>query len=675
MIRRAEPCIVVFSILIVFSPMIEGGTTHLAVMGIRLLLILLGCLFLMKSLLMKMLTWPVLPVDAFVASALGLAAASVMLSPYKQASVQWFALLLGYAGLLYLFVRSVDRWEHIITIVVVMSMTGLFEAGLAVYQRSSNGSGRVTGTFFNPNFLAGYLAAISCVLFGLFCYGKMWSRLRTGVQAMVRSTHAVTLGLVGAVGLMVSAIVLTGSRAGVVAFVIGITTVAGIRFGWRGMSSATGLLLCLFILIPNPVHDRVRAEHLVNPEAYARWNIWQSSMSAIVDHPLGAGLGLYQYVYPRYAVPLEGALTRYGRVAQTAHNEYLQVGVELGIAGLMVLLGGIGMLACEARRVLHGHLSRRHRGVMVGVVGAIASILVHAALDSNLHEPAIAIIFVLCAGMLFAVKRMQRPDACRVRCLHLQSRASRWMWAGAGTLSAALLCWSTLQPAMAWTAYENGSRAARVRDHGAAIASYEAAITLEPGKSLYHSSLAASYFTMFRQTGDVALVEATLSELHNARQLNPLDGRLWGLAGHVYQTLSEHHSGLSRHDAAGTRQPVEWRTLARGAFEEAIVLEPFNALHYLELGRLHLKDGRRDDALIKFRQVTALEPNFLPARASLIEMYMEAGRIDEARAEYREILDRRVRFAGMSTNAFEAQFLSVDVKALEAAVTGWNAKT
>jgi O-antigen ligase len=51
----------------------------------------------------------------------------------------------------------------------------------------------------------------------------------------------------------------------------------------------------------------------------------------MTEYPFGLGLGLYQYAYPHYAFPVEGQIARYGRVAQTPHNEYLQMGVELGV--------------------------------------------------------------------------------------------------------------------------------------------------------------------------------------------------------------------------------------------------------------------------------------------------------------------------------------------------------
>ncbi len=651
--------------LIVFSPLLEDGTTHVAVMGIRLLILLLACLFLIESFRNKMVAWPSLSLDVIVAVSLGVAAGSVLLSSYKEPSLQWFLVLLSYAGLLYLFVYFVVRWEHISAIIAVLILMGVFESSVAIYQMLWHRSSRPTGTFFNPNFLAGYLASIGSIIVGLMCYSKLWSRFAGRRQTISRSETTSILILGSLFGLMFMAVMLTGSRAGLMVFVISVMTVVGIRFGWRTAVIAVALFLSVVVLIPNPIVDRIRVEHLMNPETYARWSIWHSSIAAIVDHPFGSGLGLYQYIYPRYAVPIEGMITRYGRVAQSAHNEYLQVGVELGIAGLVVLLCGIVALFREARQVISGRLGRQQRGLITGIVGATAGILLHAALDSNLHEPAIAISLVLCTGILCSAKQLQRPAQPLVRSLRLDSKRSRLVWAGGGIFVVTMLLVYVLQPGLAWRSYEDGAYAAKAKDYRTAIADYEAAIALEPGKSLYHSSLAASYFMTFQQTGDPTFSEATLRELKVARDLNPLDGRLWGLEGHVYRIISERQHSVHAHELVDRKQLMDWRALARSAYENALVLEPFNAMHYLELGRLHRSDGHREQALGLLRQAVTIEPNLLPAREWLVRLYLESLEITRAEHEYREIVDRRGRFEGTKTNAFEAQFLSVDITALE----------
>ena len=177
----------------------------------------------------------------------------------------------------------------------------------------------------------------------------------------------------------------------------------------------------------------------------------------MLDYPLGIGLGLYQYVAPRYAFPLEGQIIRYGKVAHSAHNEYLQMGVELGVVSIPIFCWGVVLLAREAASVLRQRLRRWQRGVIVGVSGGIAAILLHAAVDSNLHAPAVALLLILCASIILSARRLARPAAKPARTVPM---SSRWLWAGVGTTVVVVLAVVVTRVGLAWVAFEEGSRAA-----------------------------------------------------------------------------------------------------------------------------------------------------------------------------------------------------------------------
>ncbi|MBM4123942.1 MAG: hypothetical protein FJ246_03155, partial [Nitrospira sp.] len=90
--------------LFVFSPLLEGGTTHLAVMVIRLLILLLLGIYVMNGVRTGALTLMPFPVGPAVLAYLLLAVLSTIRSPYTHQSVQWLIVLLSYAVLLYLLV-------------------------------------------------------------------------------------------------------------------------------------------------------------------------------------------------------------------------------------------------------------------------------------------------------------------------------------------------------------------------------------------------------------------------------------------------------------------------------------------------------------------------------------------------------------------------------------------
>lgn len=664
------PWLLLLGLQVIFSPLFEGGATHVSVMVIRLLILALAGLWLGGGIRNGTLVLPSLPVGSALLVYLGLAAVSTIWSPYGNQSRQWLIVLLSYGLLLYMLVVLIQKWEQVFKLLMVLIGMGLFEAGWAVVQWMTGRALRPSATFFNPNFLAGYLAMIWVLVLSLLCYrlAGRGSGVGTG-----RRRAVLLAGSIGLLTLMLAAITMSGSRGGMVAVLVGTSVVIGLRFGRKGVG-LLAILILLGLAAPSPLRERVKAEHVANPVTYARVQIWQSSIRAMADHPFGVGLGLYQYVYPSYALPVEGEITRYGKVAQTAHNEYLQMGVELGVGGLLVFCWGVVLVAREARSVLQQRLRRLERGVLVGLVAAIAATLVHAALDSNLHEPALAILLTLCVGIVMSARRLSGRYREPWRTVPLRSPA---IWSGIGVLLIGVLAAPVVQMGFAWTFFEAGSQALAKQDIAKAVAAYRMAIALDSGKALYHSSMAAAYFKAFERTGEAQAAQTSAEELRLAMALNPLDGRLPGLLGRVYASPANAEA-----DAGGTRCSGECNgSPARGSmkredrlraaasvYERAIELEPFTVSYRLEAARIYAALGNRGKAEASVRQAVDIEPNFLPGREWLAKLYLEGGRPDAADREYREILDRQQRYVHWAKNPLEEQFLKVDAPAPAAAL-------
>jgi len=655
--RLSSPAwLILLSSLVVFSPLLEGGTTHLAVMIIRLLILLLLSLYLAKAIRAGTVVVPSLRVAPAMLAYLCLAVISTVVSPYPNQSRQWLVMLISYAGLLYLLVSFIAQWDHVARLLVVLTGLGLCEAGWALLQAWWLGAARPTGTFFNPNFLAGYLAAVWTIVLGYLCYTHVG---RGGIQ---RACGLRAIVLITILGTLLLTIVFTGSRGGVFALAVGTSLVVGVRYGRRALGVLM-LLLAVGLLVPNPFRDRLGAEHITNPVGYARWQIWQSSIHMMAEQPFGVGLALYQYAYPRYAFPVDGQIARYGKIAHSAHNEYLQMGVELGVASILVFWWGVVMVTREAVSVLQRRLRRWQRGVVVGTSGAIAGILAHAGVDSNLHEPALAILLTLCVGLIMSVRRLSGQVVEPLRTVPVRFRA---VWGALAVAMVGMLMVATLKLGFAWVAFESGSRAAGRQDFTRAIADYRAAIALDSGKALYHNSLASAYFQLFERQRDDAAAQAAAAELQAAISLNPLDGRLYGLLGHVYRSLSSSATSSEPLGELNGEQRITWLHAARSAYERAANLEPFNPFYRLELGRLALALGDRELGETYVRRAVEIEPNFLQGRQWLVKLYLDSQRVEEATREYQEIIERQQRYAGWNKDGHEERLLKADATALAA---------
>ncbi|MFM8552496.1 MAG: O-antigen ligase family protein, partial [Nitrospiraceae bacterium] len=632
-------------------PLSEGGTTHLAAMLIRLMLLSLTSLYLADGIRSGGLVFPVLRGGPIVAAFLGLAAVSTAVSSYVNQSMQWLVVLIGYAVLLHMLVCALTTWRSVAILLSVLVGMGLFEASWALAEGWWFGEPRPDGTFFNPNFLAGYLSAIWTVVFGCLCYDRQgFNRQRLGNRLVAQTATVVILAL------LLLAIVWTGSRGGMLALVTGALLVAGMRFGRKGAVVLMAAVL-VSLLTPNPLRERLVAQYTEyatgSSISYARWQMWESAAREMGDHPFGVGLGLYQYLYPRYAFPLEGDIVRYGKVAQTPHSEYLQMGVELGWGGLLLFIGGVAAVTREAGAMLAQRLRRWQRGLLVGISAGLTGILVHAAVDSNLHEPAIAILVTLCVGIILSARRLVARRPAPERTIPI---ARGGLWA---VVAVALVGVSTLHVVrlgVAWMFHESGSQALAKRELVRAVADFQTAIRLDAGKTLYRSSIAAAYFQMFERTRDPMAAQAASEELRRAIALNPLDGRLQGLLGYVLASAAR----APEPPTVPSGQRAAWISQAITAYERAADLEPFSVFHGLELGRLYLAVGDLEKAETWVRNSVALEPNFLPGREWLVRRAMASGHLDEAEREYREIVERRQRYAAVPKGDIEARFLAAD---------------
>jgi O-antigen ligase len=600
---------------------------------------------------------PVLPIGHVVAAFLSLASFVTLMSPYSHPGRQWLLILTGYVALLYLLVAFVSEWDHVHAVSMVIVSIGIGEAAWTLVQGLVWQIARPSGTFFNPNFLAGYLGVTWSLLLSHVLYRRRRMSVSIGLSGYVLGW----VGSLSALATLLAAAILTQSRGGILALFVATVCVLSMRFGLKAAGACGALLILVGLVLPTPIRERVVVEHEQNPAAYARWQMWNSAVQQMVDHPLGIGLGLYQYTSPQYAFPVDGEITRYGKVAQTAHNEYLQIGVEMGPLGILVFGLGIFLTGRATVRLLQRRLSRRQRRLVIGLTGGNLALLVHAACDSNLREPAIAILLVLSVGLTLAAARLSGGATNSVHVIPVRSRIA---W-GAGTAAVILLvAVEAIRLGVAWMLFESGSRRA-VEGHTAlAIERLQTAVALDPGKTLYHHGLGSMYAKQFETTGDPEIFLKARAEFQEAMQINPLDARLPALLGQLYIAST----GNKKNPSPLAQQRIQHLRAALQAYEQAATLAPFAATYRYEQARLSWLLGERLDAVRRAKDVEMLEPNFLPARALLAKLFLDEGQVNEAMNELQEIHARQERYKEWRKNGLEQRFLNVDVTSLRAAV-------
>ena len=403
-------------------------------------------------------------------------------------------------------------------------------------------------------------------------------------------------------------------------------------------------------LVPNPLQQRILAVGTKDPYAFTRLDIWKNSVERIADHPWGVGLGIYKYTSFRYRFPIEGSIARFAKRAESAHNDYLQMAVELGVVGLVMFLVGLGFLGWEIRETLRLGLAPWERGAVIGLSGGILGILTHGAVDSVFHEPAIVLLLCLFAGLILVLLRMRTSGSFSVVEVPFAYRPIRAVLI---VVLAALLGILVIRPAAAWYAFDEGEREMAVGRVGHALDWYQWATYIDPGTSSYHDAVAATQVRLYLQSGAVQQLHGAASELQVALELNPLDARLANQLGQLFVLLAEQAS--TREERQALLEQAEHH------YEHASYLDPYSPFNYFELGKLQLTQGRVPEAMALFTRATSYEPNFLPARLYLAELLLTTGQKERAASEYTEILNIKERYQARAATSLERQYLEVDL--------------
>ncbi len=314
----------------------------------------------------------------------------------------------------FLILKTITKRKQILRLFYVIVGMGVFQAFYGLFElynpnprilfyEKVHGLDTVSGTFVNRNHLSGYLEmaipiAIGLILSRIDLFPKGKLKLRERIVRLSEKGLAKNLLLAGGILIMAIGIVLSKSRSGVFLLIfafllfleLAVLFLREARYRQIWTKRFLQIMFLGITLLSLYVGIEATLERFALDEVQKsnRPLVWANTMEITRDFPLfGSGLGTFNAVYPAYEIRSHSGHYTH------AHNDYLEYLAELGIMGMVCLLGGILFLLYTTFRVWRDRRHPEVKGLVMGGVVAVICMLIHSIADFNLHIPANMLLF------------------------------------------------------------------------------------------------------------------------------------------------------------------------------------------------------------------------------------------------------------------------------------------
>ena len=263
-------------------------------------------------------------------------------------------------------------------------------------------SPRLHGTFVNPNHMALYLEMALPAAFAWAWWASRRARMEAQMERkLLLLAPPILVWLTLFLGLA-----FTGSRGGLLGTVAGVSVqalvAAAVRRRWRTALLGLGAIVAGLAVVAAIGLREGLGRVLTTSLDDVSWTARLREYAAIFDlwrrFPLlGSGLATFRDAFPQVQPrELQGTWWH-------AHSDLLELLATTGAVGIVLLAIGLWPVPLRLVRVIAGRGRSENRAAALALLGALASVLVHEALDSGLTMPGNALAFAVLVGAALAV--------------------------------------------------------------------------------------------------------------------------------------------------------------------------------------------------------------------------------------------------------------------------------
>jgi len=625
--------VVILSAALFLSPLVAGRLTPIPTLSVQALVLVTALIWIVRAARAGSLDLPGGRIVLFSGIFFALLVLSAFDSVSLHASLRELVNIACYL-LVFLITAGLSCSRRVLygvlaSLAISAALVGAL--GFNEYALGTSAGQRVFSTFFNPDFLAGFMALMLPIVLAWY---------------LSRTPPAISV-IAGLLLLLVLAnILMSGSRFGAVASVSGVAVFMALALLSRSFGKAQLirmsvlvlpiLVVCLFL--GKPLAGRVSSVKAESHSGGFRIYTWKGTARMCEAHPVnGTGIGTFEVAYPKYAIV---------GYTKLAHNSYLQLAAEAGPLAAAGLLGLLGLFTLPAAASL---LRRRvawnrdepsnaceypwmpQSGLMVsGLLAGAAASMARNLVDSDWYVTAIGISFWAILGATVALGRPAPPGNVKL------SRA----YSGVGIALLALALLGILAMLGGELYLARGDRRLAARDVEGTEASYANAAGLDPFNPEPHRRLRRLYLLLADVSGDLSYAEQAEREIRKAIRLEPTDPKNYYQLARVCERYPRNEDAIRAFQAAIERAPN--------------ALEPL-----LALARRYEAAGREKDALWVWKRMVALEdspygriratpefaePRYIFAHEALGREFEQRGDRKSACREYTKALEEIERY-------------------------------